>query len=96
MTVTCVSEISPKWFVEPLVVSEPPFFVESTTDVPFLARMTLDWNGQQNTQTVVEHWVQVPRSDFALEECIPANSIFVSSDRSPENRLHHLRSRAAP
>jgi len=59
VTVTCISEISPKWFVEPLVVSEPPFFVESTTDTPFLARVTLDWNGQTNAQTVLEHWVQV-------------------------------------
>ena len=59
VTVTCISETSPKWSAEPLVVAEPPFFVESTTDAPFLARVTLDWNGQTNAQTVVEHWVQV-------------------------------------
>jgi len=59
VTVTCISETSSKWFVEPLVASGPPFFVESTTDAPFLARVTLDWNGQTNAQTVVEHWVQV-------------------------------------
>jgi hypothetical protein len=59
VTVTCMSENRPKSFVGPLVVSEPPFVVESTTDIPFLARVTLDWNGQKNAQTVVEHWVQV-------------------------------------
>lgn len=95
VTVTCISAISPKWFVEPLVVSEPPFSVESTTDVPFLARVTLDWNGQNNTQTMVEHWVQVPQR-FCARESLPANSILVSPDRSPENRLRHLRSRATP
>ena len=68
MTVTCASEIHPRSFIEPLVVSTPPFVVESTTDVPFLARVTLDWNGQQNAQTVVEHWVQVPCGDFVHEE----------------------------
>ena len=41
------------------MASGPPFFVESTTDAPFLARVTLDWNGRTNAQTVVEHWVQV-------------------------------------
>ena len=59
-----MSENCPKSFVGPLVVSEPPFVVESTTDVPFLARVTLDWNGQKNAQTVVEHWVQVFHSSF--------------------------------
>ena len=67
VTVTCTSENPPKSFVEPLVVSEPPFVVESTTDIPFLARVVLDWNcnGQKNAQTVVEHWVQVSRIDLA-------------------------------
>lgn len=93
VTVTCISETSPKWSAEPLVVAEPPFFVESTTDAPFLARVTLDWNGQTNAQTVVEHWVQV---SISPGECIPVDSILVSSDRPSENRLRRLRSRAAP
>jgi hypothetical protein len=75
VTVTRASENCPKSFVEPLVVSSPPFIVESTTDVPFLARVALDWNGQKNAQTVVEHWVQVPRSSFASGERSAANSL---------------------
>ena len=69
MTVACVSENPPKSFVEPLAMSEPPFVVESTTDVPFLARVTLDWNGngQKNAQTVVDHWVQVSTLTLCLE-----------------------------
>ena len=78
MTVARASEDCPKSFVEPLAVSSPPFVVESTTDVPFLARVTLDWNGQQNVQTVVEHWVQVSPGSFALGECAAAHS-FVRS-----------------
>lgn len=75
VTVTRASENCPKSFVEPLIVSSPPFVVESTTDVPFLARVTLDWNGQKNAQTVVEHWVQVPHGSFASGECAAANSL---------------------
>ena len=75
VTVARASEDCPKSFVEPLAVSSPPFVVESTTDVPFLARVTLDWNGQQNVQTVVEHWVQVSRGSFALGECTATHSL---------------------
>ena len=75
MTVARASENCPKSFVEPLVVSSPPFVVESTTDVPFLAKVTLDWNGQKNAQTVVEHWVQVPRGSVTSGKCTPANSL---------------------
>ncbi|KAF9648176.1 hypothetical protein BDM02DRAFT_2343118 [Thelephora ganbajun] len=73
VTVTCASENSPKSFDEPLVVSRPPFAIESTTDIPFLARVALDWNGQKNAQTVVEHWVQVSRGSFTHGEHAPTN-----------------------
>lgn len=75
VTVTRVSENSPGSLVEPLVVSRPPFVVESTTDVPFLARVMLDWNGQKNAQTVVEHWVQVACGIVASAECASPNSL---------------------
>ena len=75
MTVTCASDNHPKSFIEPLVVSSPPFVIGSTTDVPFLAKVTLDWNGQQNAQTVVEHWVQVSCGDFAPDECTATDSL---------------------
>lgn len=61
VTVICESDNPPKSLVEPLVVYGPPFVVESTTDVPFLAKVKLDWNGLENAPTVVEHWVQVFR-----------------------------------
>lgn len=91
VTVTRTAENSPKSFMEPLVVSGPPFVVESTTDVPFLARVTLDWNGEKNAQTVVEHWVQVSHVGLAS-----GSRLTHSSDRSPENRLHNFRPRTAP
>jgi hypothetical protein len=69
MTVACASVNSPKSFIEPLVVSEPPFVIESTTNVPFLAKVTLDWNGRENSQTVAEHWVQVFHGGFARGKC---------------------------
>lgn len=75
VTVTPASETPQKSFTEPLVASRPPFFVESTTDVPFLAKVTLDWNGQKNAQTVVEHWVQVSHSFLFAWGRIPANSV---------------------
>lgn len=78
VTVTRASEDCSKSLVEPLVVSDPPFVVESTTDVPFLARVMLDWNGQQNVQTVVEHWVQVSHGSYLPEKCTVADS-FVRS-----------------
>jgi hypothetical protein len=64
VTVTCVSENPPKPLAEPLVVNEPPFIVESTTDVPFLAKVRLDWSGRENAPTVIEHWVQVRYRGF--------------------------------
>jgi hypothetical protein len=66
VTVACVSDSSPKSLAEPLVVSGPPFVIESTTDAPFLAKVTLNWNGQENAPTVVEHWVQVFRGNCVL------------------------------
>jgi len=79
VTVTCVPENPHGSSTEPLVISEPPFVVESTTDVPFLARVTLDWNGQKNAQSVIEHWIQVFRSSFGPGEYIPANPVVRST-----------------
>lgn len=64
VTITCASLSSPRSLVEPLVVSRPPFVIESTTNVPFLAKVILDWNGRENSQTVVEHMIQVLRGGF--------------------------------
>lgn len=69
VAVTCASANSPRSLVEPLVVSGPPFVIASTTNVPFLAKVTLDWNGRENSQTVVEHWVQVFCDDSAPGKC---------------------------
>ncbi|TFY62462.1 hypothetical protein EVJ58_g3849 [Rhodofomes roseus] len=59
LTVTCLSDPPPSTLINPIVVSEPPFAITSTTDRPFLARFTLTWTGSVNAPMDVEHWVDV-------------------------------------
>ncbi|GJJ13288.1 hypothetical protein Clacol_007540 [Clathrus columnatus] len=56
-SVTCLTQ--PPIFTRPIVVSGPPFVACSTTNKPFLARLTLCWVGQQNHAFEVDHWVEL-------------------------------------
>ncbi|KZT73877.1 hypothetical protein DAEQUDRAFT_721361 [Daedalea quercina L-15889] len=59
LTVTCVSDPPPSTLITPIVVTEPPFAVTSTTDRPFLARLTLTWTDSVNAPMDIEHWVDI-------------------------------------
>ena len=59
MTVTCLTDPAPSTLLTPMVITDPPFSVVNTTDRPFLARLTLEWAGSQNSAMEVEHWVEV-------------------------------------
>ncbi|KIJ25193.1 hypothetical protein M422DRAFT_56094 [Sphaerobolus stellatus SS14] len=56
-SVTCVTQ--PSVFSKPILISGPPFVACSTTDRPFLARLTLHWVGEQNHPFDVYHWVEI-------------------------------------
>ena len=59
LTVTCLSD-PPSTLTNPITVTEPPFVVTSTTDRPFLARLTFTWTGgNANPPLELEHWVDV-------------------------------------
>ena len=61
MTVRCATDPPPSTLAQPIVVDKPPFIVTSTTDRPFLARITFTWAGTegQNPPMDVDHWVEV-------------------------------------
>ncbi|KAI0927055.1 hypothetical protein AcV5_007694 [Taiwanofungus camphoratus] len=59
LTVTCLTDPPPSTLIEPIVVIEPPFVATSTTDRPFLARLTFTWVGSKNAPMEIEHWVEL-------------------------------------
>ncbi|KAI0720588.1 hypothetical protein C8T65DRAFT_293816 [Cerioporus squamosus] len=59
LTVASATDSPPSTLVQPITISEPPFVITSTTDRPFLARMTLTWSGSMNPPTEIEHWVEL-------------------------------------
>ena len=60
VTVTCGTDPPPSAFVNPISVSEPPFCLMGSTDKPFLARITLEWAGEdRNKPTQIDHWIEV-------------------------------------
>ncbi|OCH91897.1 hypothetical protein OBBRIDRAFT_774513 [Obba rivulosa] len=59
LTITCVTDPPPSTMNEPVVITDPPFAVTSTTDKPFLAKLTFTWAGDTNPPTDVEHWVEL-------------------------------------
>lgn len=75
MTVRSVTDPPPSALLEPIIVNNPPFVVTSTTDEPFLARITFEWAGAdgQNPPMDVEHWVDVcacPACHYAFADDI--------------------------
>ncbi|KAI0632214.1 hypothetical protein C8Q77DRAFT_1158877 [Trametes polyzona] len=65
LTVACVTDPAPATMSEPIVISESPFVVTSTTDRPFLARLTFTWAGAMNPPTEIEHWVELDPMHYA-------------------------------
>ncbi|TDL23126.1 hypothetical protein BD410DRAFT_169101 [Rickenella mellea] len=59
MTVDPATGVTLASFPEPIVVTEPPFFVMGTTDRPFLASLNFEWAGQQNKPKKVDHWIEL-------------------------------------
>ncbi|OBZ68771.1 hypothetical protein A0H81_11328 [Grifola frondosa] len=59
LTVTCLTDPSPSTFVEPIIITDPPFVVGGTTDRPFLAKLTFTWAGSMNAPLEIEHWVEL-------------------------------------
>ncbi|EKM51788.1 uncharacterized protein PHACADRAFT_31601 [Phanerochaete carnosa HHB-10118-sp] len=61
MTIRSVTDPPPTTLLEPITLDKPPFVVTSTTDKPFLARITFEWVGAdgQNPPLDVEHWVEL-------------------------------------
>ncbi|THH16539.1 hypothetical protein EW146_g4119 [Bondarzewia mesenterica] len=59
MRVTCLTDPPPSTLADPIIVTSPPFAVASTTDRPFLARLTLTLVGSQNPPMEIEHWVEL-------------------------------------
>ncbi|KAF8582829.1 hypothetical protein K439DRAFT_120063 [Ramaria rubella] len=57
LIVTCVTK--PPIFTTPITVSAPPFVACSTSDRPFLARLTFEWVGEKNHAFHVDHWVEL-------------------------------------
>ncbi|KAF8527474.1 hypothetical protein BU17DRAFT_81645 [Hysterangium stoloniferum] len=62
-TVTCITQ--PPVFNRPIMVAGLPFIACSTTDRPFLARITLHWVGEQNQAFEIDHWVELDQSKAA-------------------------------
>ncbi|PCH40183.1 hypothetical protein WOLCODRAFT_150222 [Wolfiporia cocos MD-104 SS10] len=59
LTITCVTDPPPSTFVEPIVVTDPPFVATGIADKPFLTRLTFTWAGTTNPSTDIEHWVDL-------------------------------------
>jgi len=59
--------------------------VSSTTDMPFLARVTLTWAGPQHALMEVEHWVELDPFHTALNPVLGDEQIVdVELDRHTE------------
>ncbi|KAI0335802.1 hypothetical protein GY45DRAFT_1316533, partial [Cubamyces sp. BRFM 1775] len=84
VTIACASDLPPSTLVEPLTISEPPFVVTSTTDRPFLARLTFTWAGTKNPPTEIEHWVELDPMQYANPVLGDEQVFDVELDRSTE------------
>ncbi|OSC97231.1 hypothetical protein PYCCODRAFT_1399215 [Trametes coccinea BRFM310] len=83
-TVTCVTDPPPPTVAEPITILEPPFVVTSTTDKPFLARLTFTWAGSLNPPTEIEHWVDLDPMHYANPALGDEQVFDVELDRSTE------------
>ncbi|KAI9058472.1 hypothetical protein FKP32DRAFT_1761914, partial [Trametes sanguinea] len=84
LTVTCVTDPPPPTLSEPITISGPPFVVTSTTDKPFLARLTFTWAGSLNPPTEIEHWVDLDPMHYANPVLGDEQVFDVELDRSTE------------
>ncbi|KAF8526153.1 hypothetical protein JB92DRAFT_1188905 [Gautieria morchelliformis] len=79
LTVNCVTQ--PAVFT-PILVSRPPFTACSTTDRPFLARLILEWVGEQNHAFEVDHWVELDQLKAARPVLGDEQMVDVELDRN--------------
>lgn len=70
ITVRSVTDPPPSSLEEPIVVSTYPFAVSVTTNIPFLAEVTLSLVGERNSDIVVQHWVEVRYFDPYTSPCL--------------------------
>jgi hypothetical protein len=70
MTIRSVTDPPPSTLQEPIVVSTHPFVALASTDRPFLAEITLSFAGQQNSNKVVHHWVEVSANRTPIILCL--------------------------
>ncbi|KAH9891741.1 hypothetical protein C8Q73DRAFT_86298 [Cubamyces lactineus] len=84
VTIACASDPPLSTLVEPSTISEPPFVVTSTTDRPFLARLTFTWAGTKNPPTEIEHWVELDPMQYANPVLGDEQVFDVELDRSTE------------
>ncbi|CDO74440.1 hypothetical protein BN946_scf184972.g7 [Trametes cinnabarina] len=68
----------------PLTISEPPFVVTSTTDRPFLVRLSFTWAGSMNPPTEIEHWVELDPMHYSNPVLGDQQVFDVELDRSTE------------
>ncbi|KAI8986065.1 hypothetical protein BD414DRAFT_48158 [Trametes punicea] len=84
LTVACVTDPPPSTLTDPVTISDPPFAVTSTTDKPFLARLTFFWAGTTNPPTDMEHWVELDPMHYSKPVMGDEQVFDVELDRSTE------------
>ncbi|RPD62519.1 hypothetical protein L226DRAFT_330040 [Lentinus tigrinus ALCF2SS1-7] len=84
LTVASATDPPPSTLIQSIKVSEPPFVITSTTDRPFLARLTLTWAGSMNPPTEIEHWVELDPMRYSSAVLGEEQVFDVELDRSTE------------
>ncbi|KIP06229.1 hypothetical protein PHLGIDRAFT_468557 [Phlebiopsis gigantea 11061_1 CR5-6] len=86
MTVCSVTHPPPSTLIQPIIVDKPPFVATSTTNKPFLARITFTFAGDENLNPPldVEHWVEL--DPLHLSHAVPGDEqVFdITLDRATE------------
>ncbi|KDQ50500.1 hypothetical protein JAAARDRAFT_51235 [Jaapia argillacea MUCL 33604] len=83
MTITCISDPPPSTLATPISVTDPPFSVMSTSEKPFLAKIKLEWCGDQPGMEV-EHWVELDQCKMATPQLGDEQLLDVELDRNIE------------
>ncbi|EIN12796.1 hypothetical protein PUNSTDRAFT_124482 [Punctularia strigosozonata HHB-11173 SS5] len=86
MTVTCLTDPPPSTLLEPISLDNPPFAIVSSTDRPFLAKVTLTWTEPRtlNPPLDIEHWVELDPFKSATAVLGEEQVLDVELDRNTE------------
>ncbi|PIL22634.1 hypothetical protein GSI_15325 [Ganoderma sinense ZZ0214-1] len=84
LTVSSATDPPPSALSEPITLSEPPFVITGTTDQPFLARLAFTWAGPMNTETNIEHWVELDPMQYTTAQLGDEQVFDVELDRHTE------------